>query len=281
MKLDIKNNFKALFSLKHFWVYMFIFAVITTVSSVIQSSNMHYGSQISSLISILSYISLGYLFIMVHKIINNKPENEEENFKTNFIESAKRGFMALVGIISNLFILILTDVIIMFFSIVGYYFFTKKLLKMSELFTVKPLLFILLVIAVFTVFAIILISHILPVVFSYNYSIRNMFKWRKIFNVFFKNGYAVKTFSVLGFYFVTLITIVCVLFVVTFIFNFLALFFAKFLLETHYIALAFLINLSNVFVPFAVATLNFILSAMTFRMFANIFKEQLIDGNIG
>ena len=128
MNLNIKDSFKKVFSLKFFWIYLFIFAAITTISNIFQKAeNIPNSSFISSFISCFSYISLGYLFIMINKVINNDNENFEENFWTNLVESTKQGFKALVGIFCNILILLCFDTILMIVAIGTHFFATKRL----------------------------------------------------------------------------------------------------------------------------------------------------------
>ena len=276
MNLNIKDSFKKVFSLKFFWIYLFIFAVITTISNIFQKAeNIPNSSFISSFISCFSYISLGYLIIMINKVINNDNENFEENFWTNFVESTKQGFKALVGIFCNILILLCFDTILMIVAIGTHFFATKKLVSPTEIMNIPAFIALIAAIALFTIVSILLISHLLPVAFSEKYSIKDMFNWVKVLNIFFKKGYTKRTLAIFGIYILALIIIIGFMFSVMFIFNFVILFFAKTLLVNHYIAMAFLINLSYVLTPFLIATLNFMLSGGIFRMFANVYKESL------
>ena len=110
MKLEIKKAFKDVVNLKYFVQYLFIFAVISAISAIFSNTNeMQNNVNIGNVFSILTYISLGYLFIMTNNVLNNKEENLEETFLASLWDSTKKGFKGFIAIALNtiLFVLII------------------------------------------------------------------------------------------------------------------------------------------------------------------------------
>ena len=97
---DFKNAFKEVFGLKFFWIYMVIYAVIQTVSTIFNlAESIPYNKAISNVFSVIGYISIAYLLVMVHNLLNDKNLSDEtQNFWQNFKNSINLhlDFMAII-----------------------------------------------------------------------------------------------------------------------------------------------------------------------------------------
>lgn len=275
--LTIKNAFKQIFSLKYFWIYLFLFATVATISNIFQSAkNIPNYNLISSVISFLSYISLGYLFVVIHDILNNNStENENENFWSNLINSSKKGFKCLLGIILNILTMVAVGLVLLGTFVFCEKILTKLIFSATHSFKMLPLIVVVSLIIGFIIITSIVISLFVPVAFAEKYSFKDMFKWNKIFKTFFQKDFRKRTLFIFGIYILGLIAIFGSIFGVMFFINAFIIYFAKTLLEEHFVAIAILINLSNVLTPFLVAGLNYILSGGIFVLLANIYKESL------
>ncbi len=274
MNLDFKKAFNEVFELKYFWVYAFIYSVLATLSTIFNTTKgITLGEVISNIFSICTFISIAYIIMMIHNLINdNKLNNENENFWQNLGKSIKLGFKAFVGVLANILIIFLID----FGAIILWALINAVIDKSGKIINSFSIISFALIILI-TVIAMLFIVKLLVVAFSQNYSIKDMFKWRKVSKVFFKKGLAKKTCAVLGIYLLTCILLSAILLGILFLFNLGISFFAKTLLENHYLTVAILVSLSGVILPFVGGFAHFMLSSGIYNMLAKIYKEGLAE----
>ncbi len=276
MNLDFKKALKDVFGLKYFWIYILIFAVITTLSSIIQSAKViPYNSLISNIISIFTYIAIGYLFIMIHNLLNNKELNTEENFGQNLWNSTKKGLKAFVGTLSNTIIGFLFGSFIAISSVLIFMKITHNVITENNLFSFPELIVIFSVIAILMTIYMLFVLKLLPVAYAENFSLKAMFCWRKVFKEFFKKGRIKATFTVIGIYVLSIILIFTIMFITMFLFNLILVYSIKTLLNNHFILVSFLINLSSVITPFLISIMHFMLSGFIFHLLSQIYKERV------
>jgi len=275
MNLDFKKAITDLFSLKYFWIYLLSFAVITTLSAIIQSAKViPYNSLISNIISVFTYIAIGYLFVMVNNLIHNRELNvNDENFAQNLWNCTKKGLKAFVGTITNTIIGFLFGSLFAIAAVFSYMKVTNTVITENNLFSYPLLNLIFGLIAIFLTVYMLFVLKLLPVAYSENFSLKIMFCWRKVFKSFFQKGKTKKTFTVIGIYVISLITILLIMLAIMFLFNLVLIYFAKTLLAKHFVAVAFLINISSVIAPFTISMLHFILSGFIYHLLGQIYKE--------
>lgn len=277
MNLDFKKAFKDVFSLQYFWFYLLFFAVITTLSFIMQSAKVIlYNNLISNIFSVFAYISTGYLFLMINNLLkNNNLNNENETFFMNLLNSTKKGLKGFVGILANTIFGFLIGSV---FAIISVLLFIKKthiLINENNLFDFPLLNIVFIIIAVFLTIYMLFVLKLIPTVYSENFSLKVMFCWRKVFKEFFKKGKRKATLSVLGIYIVSILIIFAILFAGIFLFNLVLIFSMKKLLVNHYVLVAFLVNLQGVIVPFLAACFNFAISGIIFHLLSQIYKKNL------
>ncbi len=276
MKLEIKKAFKDVVSLKYFVPYMFIFAVITALGAIFSNTNDTNNVGIGNFTSVLSYISLGYLFIMINNILNNKELNTEESFGTSLLKSTENGFKGFVAIALNTILLVL---IVLLLVIVEVFIFSKMglitNLNESNLITEYLWLFSFIIIQLAPV--VLFTLKFLPVVYSERFSIKDTFHWIKICKNFFKKGSAKETFAIIGLYVLVLAILFLSIFGATFVLNLIVVLISKYLLQSHYVALTFMINVSTVILPFVFAMLQYTISGVMFTLLANVYKKEISE----
>ena len=276
MKLEIKKAFKDVVSLKYFVPYMFIFTVITALGAIFSNTNDTNNLGIGNFTSVLSYISLGYLFIMINNILNNKELNTEESFGTSLLKSTENGFKGFVAIALNTIFLVL---IVLLLVIVEVFIFSKMglitNLNESNLLTESLWLFSFIIIQLAPV--VLFTLKFLPVVYSERFSIKDTFHWIKICKNFFKKGSAKETFAIIGLYVLVLAILFLSIFGATFVLNLIVVLISKYLLQSHYVALTFMINVSTVILPFVFAMLQYTISGVMFTLLANVYKKEISE----
>ena len=277
MNLDFKKAITDLFSLKYFWIYLLIFAVVTTLSSIIQSAHgIPYNSLISNVISIFTYIATGYLFIMVNSLLNDKSLNiDDETFGQNIWNCAKKGLKAFLGTLSNTIIGFLFGSLIAIISVFAFMKLTNNLITENNLLSFPALNIIFLLIVLFLMIYMLFVLKLLPVAYSENFSLKMMFCWRKVLKKFFQKGNIKDTLSVICIYAFSIIIIFLVMFSLMFLFNLIFVYFMKILLMKNYVAVAFLINISSVITPFAISMMHFILSGFVYHLLGQIYKRTI------
>lgn len=279
MNLNFKKAFSDVFSLKYFWVYLFIFAVITTLSSIIQSAKViPYNNFISNCISIFAYIATGYLFLMINNLINNKDiNNNDESFIKNIIESTKKGLKAFVGTLANTLIGFICGSFVAIISVFAFIKITHNVVTEDNLFHFPVLNIIFAVIAIVLMVYMLFVLKLLAVAYCENFSLKMMFCWRKVFNRFFRKGNAKETLAAIGIYVFSIIFIFVTMFLLIFLFNFILIYFIKTLLNSHFVAVAFLINISYVIAPFFIAMFHYILSGYIFHLLGQVYKKAISE----
>lgn len=277
MNLDFKKAFNDVFHLKFFWAYLFIFTIITTLSTILQSAKgVPYNNLIANILSIFTYISFGYLYIMTNNLLKDKDlNNEDETFFKNLWDSAKKGLKSFVGILANTFIGFFFFAII---AIICVFLFIKKtgiMITENNIFSYPILITIFAVITLFLTIYMLFVLKLLPVAYSENFSLKTMFCWRKVLKIFFKKDNAKNTFKVIGLYFLTVVTLFLILFLVMFLFNLIIVYSIKTILTEHFVFAAFLLNVSAVITPFIAGMLNYIVSAVTYHLLGQIYKNSI------
>ncbi len=277
MNLDFKKAFKDVFNLKYFWAYLFIFTVITSLSTILQSAKgVPYNSLIANILSVVTYVSFGYLYLAVNNLLNDKElNNEDETFFENLWCSTKKGLKCFVGILANTFIGFVCSAL---FAIICVFIFIKKtgtMITENNLFSYPILIAIFAVLAVLLTIYMLFVLKLLPIAYSENFSLKTMFCWRKVLKRFFKKGNTKNTFKIIGLYFLTVITLFLMLFLVMFLFNLIVVYSIKTLLVNHYLIAAFLLNISAVITPFIAGMLNYIISAVTYHLLGQIYKNKI------
>ena len=279
MNLDVKKAFGDVLKLKYFWVYLFISTVFVTLSSIVQSAKIiPLNNVLSNIISVLTYISMGYIFIMLNNLLNDRDLNDEnETFLQNLWNSTKKGLKAFVGTLANTLIVFVFSSIV---TISGVFIFIKATgndINENKMFSF-PLLnvgFLLLVIVLSVLM--IFVLKLLPVAYSKEFSLKEMFCWRKVFRSFFKKGSKKETIVLLSIYVLSMILLFLMLFAFMFLFNFLLVFTIKKFLVSHYAAVAFLINVSGVITPFVTGMVHFFVQSVIFHLLAQIYKREVTD----
>lgn len=276
MKLEIKKAFKDVVSLKYFVPYMFIFTVITALGAIFSNTNDTNNLGIGNFTSVLSYISLGYLFIMINNILNNKELNTEESFGTSLLKSTENGFKGFVAIALNTIFLVL---IVLLLVIVEVFIFSKMglITNLNESNLITEYLWLLSFIIIQLAPVVLFTLKFLPVVYSERFSIKDTFHWIKICKNFFKKGSAKETFAIIGLYVLVLAILFLSIFGATFVLNLIVVLISKYLLQSHYVALTFMINVSTVILPFVFAMLQYTISGVMFTLLANVYKKEISE----
>lgn len=270
MNLDLKKALEEVLKLKYFWIYAVIYAVLATISTVFNTlENLRFHEAISNVFSILTFISIAYIIAMIHNLIHEKDLNDDnEKFWQNLWKSVKIGFKASVGFLLNISIICLFDfVAIILWAIVNS--FIDKTGGLINPFSIITFAFLLLI----TVLTVLFIVQLLLVSFAENYAIKDMFRWIKVAKTFFKKGLAKKTCAVIGSYLLICILLSIILLGTLFLFNLGIAFFAKTLLENHYLTVAILVSLSGIILPFVGGFTHFMFSAYIYNLLAKIYKE--------
>lgn len=268
MILDLKQTFKEVFQLKYFWVYLFIYTVLATISYIFSTLKAFpHNEIISNVFSICTYIPIAYLLVMIHNLLNTTESNNDENFVQNLGKVTKTAVKAFFAMILNTWIVFCFDIVFISIPIVIAMVLSIKIPKAA---LYIPITFIILL----SVLAMFFITKLLGVAFSKNFAIKDTLKWITVAKIFFKKGVAKKTWIIFGIYVSVCLALVCFLFGGLFLFNLTIVYFAKTLLTNHYVLMSFLLNLSNVIVPFLGAMAYFILSAVTYNLFAKIYDES-------
>lgn len=270
MNLDLKKALEEVLKLKYFWVYTVIYAVLATTSTVFNTlENLRFHEAISNVFSILTFISIAYIIAMIHNLIHEKDLNDDnENFWQNLWKSVKIGFKASVGFLLNISIICLFDfVAIILWAIINS--FIDKTGGLINPFSIITFAFLLLI----TVLTVLFIVQLLLVSFAENYAIKDMFRWVKVAKTFFKKGLAKKTCAVIGLYLLICVLLSIILLGTLFLFNLGIAFFAKTLLENHYLTVAILVSLSGIILPFVGGFTHFMVSTYIYNLLAKIYKE--------
>ena len=63
----------------------------------------------------------------------------------------------------------------------------------------------------------------------------------------------------------------------TFVLNLIVVLISKYLLQSHYVALTFMINVSTVILPFVFAMLQYTISGVMFTLLANVYKKEISE----
>ena len=64
---------------------------------------------------------------------------------------------------------------------------------------------------------------------------------------------------------------------ITFVLNLIVVLISKYLLQSHYVALTFMINVSTVILPFVFAMLQYTISGVMFTLLANVYKKEISE----
>lgn len=270
MNLDLKKAFEEILKLKYFWIYTVIYAVLATTSTVFNTlENLPFHGAISNVFSILTFISIAYIVMMINNLIHEKELNDEnENFLQNLWKSIKIGFKAFVGFLLNILIIFLFDfVLIVLWALMNP--LIDKTGGLINAFSIVTFTFLLLI----TILAMLFVVKLLLVSFAENYAIKDMFRWVKVAKTFFKKGLAKKTCAVVGSYLLICVLLSIILLGTLFLFNLGIAFFAKTLLENHYLTVAILVSLSSIILPFVGGFAHFIVSTYIYNLLAKIYKE--------
>jgi len=275
MKLNFKKAVNDVFGLRFYWVYIFLAAVIATLSSIIQSTKgMPLHNAISNVISIFTYISTGYLLIMVNNLLHdNDLNNNDETFWQNFWNSTKKGLKCFLGTLLNTIIVFAFGALIAMVCVLTFMAITHIAITENNLFHYTSLKIILGLLALVLVVFMLFILKFLPIAFAENFSLKIMFCWRKVFKEFFFNGKAKKTLAIIGIYILIELTIFLMMFIMLFTLNLAFIYTIKTLLTNHYVLAAFLINISAVITPFLGAMAHFMLMSIIYNMLADVYKQ--------
>lgn len=272
MNLDLKKTLEEILKLKYFWIYAVIYALMTTISTFFNTlENLHFHSAISNVFSILTFISVAYIIVMINNLIHEKELNDDsENFWQNLWKSTKLGAKAFIGVFANIMIFFVFTLVLALLWLVP-----VAMLDTSNTFIKSPIsiaVFILLIL--FSVFAMLFIVNLLLVSFAENYALKDMFRWIKVAKTFFKKGFAKKTFAVIGSYLLICVLLSAILLGSLFLFNLGIAFFAKTLLQNHYLTVAILVSLSGLILPFVGGFAHFMVSTYIYNLLAKIYKES-------
>lgn len=275
MNLNFKKACSEVFSLKYLWIYVFFAAVIATLSSIFQSAEgVPFYKALSKLISIITYISTGYLLIMVNNLIHDRSLNDEnETFLQNFWNSTKKGFHFFLGILSNTFIIFFIGAVTALIFICIFMAVTHIEVNANNITSFPFLKIVLGLLAIVLITLMLFVLKLLPIAYADNFSLKVMFCWKKVFKIFFQQDKTKKTAAILGIYILAELTIFLVMFLMMFVCNLIFIFMIKTLLMNHYILAAFLINTSNVIIPFLGAIAHFILVGIIYNMLAEVYKK--------
>ena len=118
------------------------------------------------------------------------------------------------------------------------------------------------------------ILKILPVAYSNKYSLKEIFRWKKVFNAFFKNGKAKDTFLVILTYAFIVIIAIVLSWGIKLVFDLIMIYFTKSLLINHYMAVLLLSHISNVAVPFLIGMFHFSIQGITYHLLAQIYSRN-------
>lgn len=271
---DFKNAFKEVFGLKFFWIYMVIYAVIQTVSTIFNlAESIPYNKAISNVFSVIGYISIAYLLVMVHNLLNDKNLSDEtQNFWQNFKNSIKVWFKGVIG---------LTACMVIIFSGT----FVSSVLLVVSMMISKPVLFdeivqtplfiiIFGLIMLLTILGLIFVLELVSICFAKNYAIRDVFRWGRVVKTFFKKGFAKRTCSILGIEILASLILLIVLLGVYLVFDLGLTYSAKNLLANNYMLLLFLFGILNIIIPFVASALHFMLSSAVYNLLAKVYKES-------
>ncbi len=272
MKLEIKKAFKDVVNLKYFVPYLFIFAVISAISAIFSgTTEMQNNVSIGNIISVLTYISLGYLFIMVNNLLNNKEENSDETFWASLWNSTKKGFEGFIAIAINTILLVL--IVLVF--VIGVVFVCSKTGLIKDLAIAQAYTWLKIIVVVPLAPAVLFTLKFLPVVYSEKFSIKDTFHWIKICKNFLNKDKFKETLAIIGLYILVLVILGLLIFGFTFILNLIIVLVSKYLLQNHYVALTFMINISSVILPFIFAMLHYTISGVMFILLANVYKKEV------
>ena len=275
MKLEIKKAFNDVFTLRFFWIYLFIFTVLTTVSTIFNAAKaVPYNEVISNIFSIFTYVSIAYLITMVHNLLCDKNLNDEEQtFWQNLKESFNVGVKAFVGLAINTLIVFAVDFILLA-SIVVVFMVAFENVTQSTI--MKNAYFITLssIIVLISIFALLYVFKLIPITFAQDYKIKDTFKWIKTAKIFFKKGFVKNTLLILATYLFICLVLIVILFGLSFLMNLLVLTFAKTLLVNHYLLVSFLFSLSGIIIPFVGSMVHFIVSAIIYNLLSQVYKES-------
>lgn len=275
MNLNLKKTFFEILNLKYFWIYMLIFAIFSVLGSLIDDvKSIPHNKFISFIPMIFTYISLAFLAVMSHIIINNKDlNNENEPFKTNFLKCLKVGFKTLVAMGLNTFSIMIVEFILIFLAVVLFVVANPGITQNETMKT--PLLFVL--ITFLTLSALIIIFFVFNLAFikfSKNYSIKDSFKWIQTLKTFFKKGFAQKTSLVLGFQILYQVFVFCFSIILLFASNYSTSLLFNNISENFILPVYLLLKLFEAIVQLAVYSMNFIIFAIVYNILANIYKES-------
>ncbi|MBR2525003.1 hypothetical protein IKE67_00915 [bacterium] len=275
MTLNFKKAYSNVFSLKYLWIYIFFAAAVATLSSIFQSAKgIPYYKTISNLISVFTYIPIGYLLIMVNNLLHDRELNDNnETFLQNFWNSVKKGLKCFVGIFLNIIIVFLFSLIIALAFVWIFMAITHIEVNANNITSFPFLKIVLGLIATAFIICMLFILKLLPVAYADNFSLKAMFCWKKVFKEFFQKEIFKKTLAILGIYIAVELIIFLIMFLMLFSFNIALIFIIKNLLLNHYVIAALLINLSNVIVPFLGAIAHFILISIIYNMLADVYKK--------
>lgn len=274
MKLEIKKAFKDVVNLKYFVQYLFIFAVISAISAIFSNTNeMQNNVNIGNVFSILTYISLGYLFIMTNNVLNNKEENLEETFLASLWDSTKKGFKGFIAIALNTILFVL--IILLFVMVVIFTLYKLGIIGALSEKIIHQYMWLMAFIIAPLVPTMLFTLKLLPVVYSEKFLIKDTFHWIKICKNFFSKENIKETLAIIGLYVLVLMILGLCLFALTFLINLVVVLVSKYLLQDHYVALAFMINMSAVILPFIFALLHYTISGVMFTLFANVYKKGI------
>ncbi len=275
MKLNFKKAVSDVLSLKYYWIYIFLAAIVATLSSIFQSAKgLPFHDAISNVISIFTYISTGYLLIMINNLLNNKElNNADENFLQNFWNSTKNGFKCFFGTLLNTVIIFSAGAIVALMVVLVFMAITRIAVNEQNILSFPALKVALGLLAIILIILMLFVLKLLPIAYSENFSIKAMFCWRKVFKEFFQEGKTKKTLAILGIYILVELAIFLTLFLTMVIFNLIFMYTVKTLLVNHYVLTAFIINLSAVAVPFIISIAHFMLMSLIYHMLTDVYKN--------
>lgn len=264
MNLDFKKAIKDVFNLKYFWFYLIIFAILTTLSSILQFiKGLPHNDAISNIVLIFTYIATGCLYLMTNKILNNKDINsDDENFGQNLWNCTKKGLKCFAGILLNSIAALI--VVGSFMMILAVLFLTKFSMPVPVFWTILGFVFILFAVYMFFV------VNMLAVAFCEKFALKDMFCWRKVLKNFFKKGNVKETLTVSGIY-VVLFFLIMALFLI----NLFSVGLFQAIFGTDIVTIAIGVEILNIIIPFVAAMLSFILSGFTLNLFAQIYKRNI------
>ncbi len=274
MNLDFKRAVKDVFGLQYFWVYLFIFAVVMTLSSIFQSAeNMPYHDLISKFISAFTYISSGYLFIMVHNLLNDNDLNGETFIQT-FQSSITNGSKVFLGTLIYVFFLFFTGSIEAILATFAFIKITKNVVTEMNLLSFPVLNAIFLLIVLSLGICMLFVLKFFPVAYSEKYSLKDMFRLKKVFKNFFRKDKIKDTLFVISFYIFVILFAISVFWVITFLFNLLMVYLTKFMIINHYLGYLLLSQISNVAGPFLIGMFHFSIQGIIYHLLAQIYGRE-------